>query len=155
MNSLSLSAEAVLAQFQFRVGRHWGRARLRPSRSIRAARVYPYGNNTLSRCCSAPLVRVAFRSERFRFWLLCVSLCRTNALPRLYLPEAVRFRRFAARGADKLAPWVQDWVTFNEPMVFLVGAYAVGWFPGCTAPAILGGTLFGIANCVQSVLPSA
>ncbi|MFA6317502.1 MAG: family 1 glycosylhydrolase [Elusimicrobiota bacterium] len=51
--------------------------------------------------------------------------------PEGWLGDAVpaRFLRFAERCAGVLREVVSDWVTFNEPMVFLVGAYGMGHFP--------------------------
>lgn len=39
------------------------------------------------------------------------------------------FLRFADRAVAALRPEVQDWITFNEPMVHLVMGYALGHFP--------------------------
>ncbi|MBI3552852.1 MAG: glycoside hydrolase family 1 protein [Elusimicrobia bacterium] len=51
--------------------------------------------------------------------------------PRGWLDENVsgRFLHFATRVVRALSPVVSDWVTFNEPMVFLVGAYGYHQFP--------------------------
>ncbi len=51
--------------------------------------------------------------------------------PEGWLDESVsgRFLTFATRVARALAPVVSDWVTFNEPMVFLAGAYGFHQFP--------------------------
>ncbi|MBI5622927.1 MAG: glycoside hydrolase family 1 protein [Elusimicrobia bacterium] len=51
--------------------------------------------------------------------------------PEGWLGDSVpaRFLRFAERAAGALKDDVADWVTFNEPMVFLVGAYGMGHFP--------------------------
>ncbi len=57
-------------------------------------------------------------------WLL-------QAHPRGWLDEAVveRYLSFVERAAAVLKEHVSDWLTFNEPMVFLVGAYGAGQFP--------------------------
>jgi beta-glucosidase len=39
------------------------------------------------------------------------------------------FARFAGRVAEALAPRVRLWVTFNEPIVFLLGGYLAGVIP--------------------------
>ncbi|MBI5209101.1 MAG: glycoside hydrolase family 1 protein [Elusimicrobia bacterium] len=51
--------------------------------------------------------------------------------PRGWFDDAVpaRFLRFAERTAAALGESVADWVVFNEPMVFLVGAYGMAFFP--------------------------
>lgn len=40
-----------------------------------------------------------------------------------------RFLRFTARVSGALKPWVREWITFNEPMVFLMMGYAAAHFP--------------------------
>ncbi|MBI4679478.1 MAG: glycoside hydrolase family 1 protein [Elusimicrobia bacterium] len=51
--------------------------------------------------------------------------------PEGWLDEGVapRYLRFAERAAGALREHVRDWVTFNEPVVFIVGAYGMGQFP--------------------------
>lgn len=48
-----------------------------------------------------------------------------------WLEDAVpaRFLRFAEKAVAALKGEVSDWLIFNEPMVFLVGAYGAGMFP--------------------------
>ncbi|MBI4425011.1 MAG: glycoside hydrolase family 1 protein [Elusimicrobia bacterium] len=57
-------------------------------------------------------------------WLL-------REVPRGWRSEEVvnRFVRFAARVAGALKTHVQDWLTFNEPMVYLLWGYGAGHFP--------------------------
>lgn len=51
--------------------------------------------------------------------------------PRGWLDPAVpkRYLSFVEKAAPYLIADVQDWVTFNEPMVFLTGAYGFRFFP--------------------------
>jgi beta-glucosidase len=57
-------------------------------------------------------------------WLL-------QAHPDGWLDEGVAddFLRFVGVAARALAPHVADWVVFNEPTVFMVGAYGFPYFP--------------------------
>jgi beta-glucosidase len=51
--------------------------------------------------------------------------------PKGWLEEGTveRLAAFAAVCAPKLAPYVSDWLIFNEPMVFIAGAYGSTMFP--------------------------
>ncbi len=42
---------------------------------------------------------------------------------------AARFLAFCEKTCSALKEFVSDWIVFNEPMVFLVGAYGMGYFP--------------------------
>ena len=51
--------------------------------------------------------------------------------PRGWAEDGVReaFLRFCAQAADALKGLVPDWLVFNEPMVFVAGAYGTRYFP--------------------------
>ncbi len=107
----------------YRFSVEWSRLQPEPDRFDEdALRTYAGWARRLRESGIRPFVTLHHFSEPA--WLL-------KAHPRGWLDAAVgpRFLRFVERVASALREDVMDWVVLNEPMVFLVGAYGMRYFP--------------------------
>ena len=118
---LRLLRELKLNAYRFSV--EWSRVEPEPGRFDESALSrYADWARRLLESGIRPLVCLHHFSEPA--WLL-------RGHPRGWLEDEVRrrFLRFVEKTAGALAGSVSDWLVFNEPMVFLLFAYAAGRFP--------------------------